>query len=158
MILVGAVWGCTNPFLRRGSVDEPDGKQFHTSSEGETFDNTKGNYGVDQDRGSPIKKNPLVKSLSRLLRVGVWLPYLLNQCGSLLYYKLLATSNLTLSVPICNALALVFSSMTGFLLGERVDKPMRAALGSALVSVGVGICVMSGGGAPASDHQSDGEL
>ena len=67
----------------------------------------------------------------------------LNQSGSILYYKLLATSDLSLSVPVCNALALVFSSATSFLLGERVDRPVAAIFGSLLVTLGVAICMAS---------------
>ena len=89
------------------------------------------------------KNRSLVQSLLRFRRVRVWLPYLLNQSGSILYYKLLATSDLSLSVPVCNALALVFSSATSFLLGERVDRPLAALFGSLLVTLGVAICMAS---------------
>uniref|UniRef100_A0A7S2XTA2 EamA domain-containing protein n=1 Tax=Attheya septentrionalis TaxID=420275 RepID=A0A7S2XTA2_9STRA len=133
LLLVGAVWGCTNPFLRRGAVEG--------GSEGsQSTDNRATPEDISQDGG---RFRSILRSLSRFLRVGVWFPYALNQCGSLLYYKLLATEDLTLSVPICNALALLFSSFTSYALGERVDKPYRAALGSILVTVGVGLCLYS---------------
>ena len=122
-VLVGAVWGCTNPFLRRGSA---------------TNENVQAETTADITEG-----NSIIQSLLRFKRVGVWLPYLLNQSGSILYYKLLATSDLSLSVPVCNALALVFSSATSFLLGEQVDRPITAILGSLLVTLGVAICMAS---------------
>jgi drug/metabolite transporter (DMT)-like permease len=87
----------------------------------------------------------VLKSLFRLARIKVWLPYLINQLGSLLYYKQLASSNLTLSVPICNATAMVFSCITSFFLGERVNQPRRAVLGVILILLGVQICMYSSG-------------
>ena len=57
---------------------------------------------VDQpDRNVNNKNKSILQSLLIFRRVGVWLPYLLNQSGSILYYKLLATSDLSLSVPVC---------------------------------------------------------
>ena len=130
-VLVGAVWGCTNPFLRKGATnDENIGGQ---SMDGKPTD----------ERSSQSENQSMVQSLLRFRRVRVWLPYLLNQSGSILYYKLLATSDLSLSVPVCNALALVFSSATSFLLGERVDRPLAALFGSLLVTLGVAICMAS---------------
>eukprot|EP00584_Thalassiosira_punctigera_P007298 CAMPEP_0172539458 /NCGR_PEP_ID=MMETSP1067-20121228/10652_1 /TAXON_ID=265564 ORGANISM="Thalassiosira punctigera, Strain Tpunct2005C2" /NCGR_SAMPLE_ID=MMETSP1067 /ASSEMBLY_ACC=CAM_ASM_000444 /LENGTH=153 /DNA_ID=CAMNT_0013325149 /DNA_START=340 /DNA_END=801 /DNA_ORIENTATION=- len=125
LILVGAFWGCTNPFMRKGFAEtkSEDGKNNGTNNGGaETF-----------VRGK----------LALLANMKVWLPYLVNQLGSLLYYKTLASSNLTLSVPICNATAMAFSSFTSAILGERVNQPWRAVLGVILVLVGVAICIYS---------------
>mmetsp|Transcript_21723 Transcript_21723/g.62290 ORF Transcript_21723/g.62290 Transcript_21723/m.62290 type:complete len:165 (-) Transcript_21723:1047-1541(-) len=136
-VLVGAVWGCTNPFLRRGSVnnDEDGGRSRNGMGDKVAAD--------DVDQPNTNKHKSILQSLLRFQRVGVWLPYLLNQSGSILYYKLLATSDLSLSVPVCNALALVFSSATSFILGERVDRPVAALFGALLVTLGVAICMAS---------------
>jgi Putative transmembrane family 234 len=120
MVLVGALWGCTNPFLRKGSVESEK-----------------------QQIAAP--RSFLKSSLLAFLNVQVWLPYLLNQSGSIMFYILLANSDLSLAVPICNALALVFSFATSVLLGESIDKPLRSFLGAALVLLGVTICVSSQG-------------
>ncbi len=124
LILVGALWGCTNPFMRQGSIESKS-----SSNNTEEQEETKS----------------VLKSLFRLARIKVWLPYLINQLGSLLYYKQLASSNLTLSVPICNATAMVFSCITSFFLGERVNQPRRAVLGVTLILLGVQICMYSSG-------------
>lgn len=134
-VLVGAVWGCTNPFLRKGATNDEN-------SGGQSKDAT-GDKPTDERFKQSNKNQSMVQSLLRFRRVRVWLPYLLNQSGSILYYKLLATSDLSLSVPVCNALALVFSSATSFLLGERVDRPVAAMFGSLLVTLGVAICMAS---------------
>ena len=123
MVLVGALWGCTNPILRQGSVEAEKHRSARSSS----------------------PKSFLQSSLMAFLNFRVWLPYLLNQSGSIVFYVLLANSDLSLAVPICNALALVFSFVTSGLLGESIDKPVRSFLGAALVLVGVTICVSSQG-------------
>lgn len=125
LVLVGAFWGCTNPFLRKGAVE--------VSSQ-ESNEETGGT-------GSLLQV--LSSSAAKFLNIRVWLPYALNQSGSILFYVALSRSDLTLAVPVCNALSLVFSVITSFALGENVDKPLRAVLGSALVMIGVGICVNS---------------
>ncbi|KGL76139.1 Transmembrane protein 234, partial [Tinamus guttatus] len=48
------------------------------------------------------------------------LPFLLNQCGSLLFYLTLASTDLSLAVPLCNSLALVATLVTGKILGEDI--------------------------------------
>mmetsp|Transcript_29110 Transcript_29110/g.42810 ORF Transcript_29110/g.42810 Transcript_29110/m.42810 type:complete len:141 (-) Transcript_29110:129-551(-) len=125
LLLVGALWGCTNPFMRQGSIESKKTSTINTS----------------QEEGE--ESTSVLKSLFRLAKIKVWLPYLINQLGSLLYYKQLASSNLTLSVPVCNATAMVFSCITSFFLGERVNQPGRAALGVILVLLGVQICMYS---------------
>jgi drug/metabolite transporter (DMT)-like permease len=120
LLLVGALWGCTNPLMRKAAQ------------------NTNVNNNTDSNTS-----NPLTKIISKLANIKIWLPYAVNQLGSLLYYKLLASSRLTVSVPICNATAMAFSCITSILLGERVDKPWRAGLGVLFIMVGSGICMMA---------------
>ena len=71
--------------------------------------------------------------LHKLANVKMWLPYVVDQLGSLFYYKPLASFQLTVSVPICNATAMVFSCFTSVLLGDRVDRPWRAGVGVILI-------------------------
>lgn len=118
MVLVGALWGCTNPLLRKGSVEAtPDSEK---KSRTDSF---------------------LIGSLRTFLNIKIWLPYVLNQSGSIVFYILLAKSDLSLAVPICNALALLFSFVTSLLLGEPMQKPFRSVMGATLVVVGATICV-----------------
>jgi drug/metabolite transporter (DMT)-like permease len=124
LVLVGALWGCTNPLLRDGS------KAAAASS----------NCAATSTHAS---NHRIVAALGKFKNVKVWLPYLLNQCGSLLYYFCLSRSNISLAVSICNALALVFSTATSCVLGERVDKPLSTALGASMIMIGVAICLVS---------------
>lgn len=100
MVLMGALWGCTNPFIRRGSIET--------------------------DQQKETTNNSLVKSsLLCFMNFKVRVPYALNQSGSIVFYVLLANSDLSLAVPICNAMALLFSFGTSAMLGESIDKPLR---------------------------------
>jgi hypothetical protein len=122
MIAVGAFWGCTNPLLRRGAV------QADATSTKEP----EANFLLS-----------VLRSLKKFRHVEVWLPYALNQAGSVLFYFTLGNSEISLAVPICNGLALVFSIISSFFIGEKIEDPVRTFTGSALVVLGVAICVMS---------------
>ena len=114
MVLVGAFWGCTNPLLRKGVVE------VASINASDSF---------------------LFASLKRFLNFRVWVPYLMNQCGSILFYILLSRSDLSVAVPTCNALALVFSCVTSFALGEPIHQPIRTIVGATMVVVGVTLCL-----------------
>uniref|UniRef100_A0A7R9W2L4 Transmembrane protein 234 n=1 Tax=Pseudictyota dubia TaxID=2749911 RepID=A0A7R9W2L4_9STRA len=167
-ILVGALWGCTNPLLRRGSAEAK--RKDEEAAEGATRKKEekeeKEEEEVDASKRQSAEGGIIsvvrsgLRSLLSFRRLSVLLPYLLNQSGSLLFYKLLATSDLTVSVPVCNALALLFSVVTSFALGERVDSVWRTLAGSALVTAGVSVCALSsgaGGGDADGDGDGDGE-
>ncbi|NXY91700.1 TM234 protein, partial [Alcedo cyanopectus] len=67
-------------------------------------------------------------------------PFLLNQAGSLLFYLSLASTDLSLAVPLCNSLALIVTLVTGRILGEDIGGK-RAVAGMLLTVLGVTICV-----------------
>mmetsp|Transcript_42229 Transcript_42229/g.47791 ORF Transcript_42229/g.47791 Transcript_42229/m.47791 type:complete len:94 (+) Transcript_42229:1936-2217(+) len=85
----------------------------------------------------------LTQAYRPFLSIKVWLPYVLNQLGSVVFYTLLANSNISTAVPICNAFALLFSFVTSSLLGESIEKPFQTVLGASLILTGVAICVSS---------------
>lgn len=124
LALVGALWGCTNPLLRTGSEEV---KQMQ-----ETV--TKSTSTVDW----------VLDALKLFLNARVWLPYALNQAGSVLFYFTLAQSDISLAVPICNGLALVFSIVTAyFVVGEKISQPGKTFVGATLVMTGVTLCLFS---------------
>mmetsp|Transcript_10478 Transcript_10478/g.12753 ORF Transcript_10478/g.12753 Transcript_10478/m.12753 type:complete len:149 (+) Transcript_10478:53-499(+) len=131
LLLVGAVWGCTNPFLRNGSNNEDNSDKTKQRKEVQTQRHTSKIYAL------------YAELIHQFQQPKVFIPYLLNQSGSLLYYYLLATSDLTLAVPICNGLALAFTFVTSYYIGEPIDQPVRSAVGAMLVTTGVGICMIS---------------
>ena len=133
MILVGLLWGCTNPFLRKGSVE------VNKSAAAAAADN---NTNTDDDEHKKTKNPMTVWQVFRNMQL--YVPFLLNQAGSVVFYFLLANSNISMAVPICNAFALVFSFLTSaFVTGEPIEKPIQIIVGASLILVGVTICVSS---------------
>lgn len=50
--------------------------------------------------------------------------------------------DVSLAVPLCNSLTLVFTALTShYVLGEELKEPRRVALGAALVLLGVTLCL-----------------
>jgi len=139
--LVGMLWGCTNPLLKKGSEEQRQRQEAVDG--GGTVRKKKADE--EQSSQSSSFSRSLLRSLSQFRRFRVWGPYVLNQLGSLVFYfAALSKSDLSSAVPICNALALVFSVLTShYLLGERVDRPIRAFFGAALVVGGVATCLLS---------------
>jgi hypothetical protein len=124
MVLVGALWGCTNPLLRKGSVEATAAAAAAASEEKE-------------------ESSSLGSFFRTFVNFNVWIPYVLNQSGSLVFYFLLRDASLSMAVPTCNALALIFSFVTSLYLGERIHKPVQTFMGATLIMVGVAICVAS---------------
>jgi multidrug transporter EmrE-like cation transporter len=130
LVLVGAFWGCTNPLLRQGSSNVQEATTGKTDA-------------ADDKKQSMIRS--LTEQLVKFRYVSVWLPYAMNQLGSLLFYVTLSQSDLSLAVPACNALALVFSIVTSWwVLKEPMDRPLQTICGAALVMIGVALCVNAG--------------
>ena len=128
MLVVGALWGCTNPLLRKGSAEVTSSSSSSSSPSSSTCEK---------------KDSFLASALKPFFGIKVWLPYVLNQSGSVVFYILLANSDISMAVPICNAMALLFSFVTSSLLGEPIEKPFRTVLGASLILTGVTICVSS---------------
>ena len=118
LLSVAVLWGVTNPLIKRGS---------------------KGIEHIKQD-------NRLFQFLAELkFLVCKWqhmIPFLINQCGSLLFYYIIAQADISLAVPITNSLTLIVTMVTGKFLGERVDSKWTY-VGVAMVSMGVTLCVLS---------------
>ena len=125
--IVSLLCGCTNPLLRSGAT--------------EAENNDREEKDTAETKISLLQS--ILNSLSKFKKPSVLVPYLLNQSGSIVYYKLLATSDLSNTIPMCNALAMVFSFIAGHFLGERLDKPFQASIGCLLVTCGVIVCMLA---------------
>ncbi|XP_073970478.1 transmembrane protein 234 homolog isoform X1 [Rhodnius prolixus] len=110
-LLVGAFWGITNPFLKRSLK------------------------GMDE-----VKKNSHINQLFADLYFLIFnwkylIPFLIANCGSVIYYFTLQKTDLTVAVPFSNSLAFLFTAVTGWMLGEQ--KPNAATvLGMTLILAG----------------------
>ncbi|XP_067242669.1 transmembrane protein 234 [Chanodichthys erythropterus] len=118
LLFVAILWGGTNPFLKKG---------------------TEGIEGVQRD-------NKLLQFLAEVkflfLNFKYLVPFLLNQSGSLMFYFTLASTDLSLAVPMVNSLTFLFTLLMGKLLGEEFGGK-RALLGMLLIMSGVTVCVLS---------------
>ncbi|XP_033738195.1 transmembrane protein 234-like isoform X2 [Pecten maximus] len=115
-VVVAAMWGGTNPLIKRGSKGVENVKEH----------------------------NRIQQFLSELKFLFFnWkylIPFSINQGGSVVYYLTLATADLSLAVPITNSLTFIFTSISGTLLGEKPPS-FETCVGMALVVCGVSLCV-----------------
>eukprot|EP00474_Spongospora_subterranea_P010011 CRZ10469.1 hypothetical protein [Spongospora subterranea] len=116
MIMTGILWGCTNPFL-----------------------NQKGTSPAKTQTGV---NNRLWDLFGIFLNWKFILPYGINQLGSVLYVYTLKNSDISMALPVCNALALSFTALTGRIIGERPLSP-EGILGVITTMIGVSICFYS---------------
>ncbi|XP_069676583.1 transmembrane protein 234 homolog [Periplaneta americana] len=115
LIAVGVLWGATNPFIRKGSAGVEKVKASHSS----------------------LQLFYEVKYL--VYRWQYVIPFILNQCGSVLYYIALGTSDLTLAVPVANSLTFVATAICGWAIGEELPQ-RNTYLGILLVLCGIVLC------------------
>lgn len=117
-VVVGFLWGATNPLIKRGSV------------------------GIDAIEAN----NKITKILLELkFMVTRWqyiLPFLLNQCGSVLYVFALQKSELSVAVPIANSCSFLFTALMALCLGEKAPS-RNGYIGMALIALGISICILS---------------
>uniref|UniRef100_A0A8C3A2B0 Transmembrane protein 234 n=1 Tax=Cyclopterus lumpus TaxID=8103 RepID=A0A8C3A2B0_CYCLU len=118
LVLVSVLWGCTNPFLKRGAE------------------------GIEHVRHSDRVSQLLAEVKFLFLNLKYLVPFLLNQSGSLVYYYTLSTTELSLAVPVANSLTFLCTLFTGKLLGEEFGGK-QAVAGMFLTMAGITLCVMS---------------
>ncbi|GFO03139.1 transmembrane protein 234-like [Plakobranchus ocellatus] len=116
LTIVAALWGLTNPLLKKNSQG----------------------IEVIQCKG---KISQMFAEITFL--VSNWkyiVSFLLNQTGSLVYYITLSTADLTLAVPITNSMTFIFTAVSSHIMGERLLNAYILS-GIALVAAGVLLCV-----------------
>ena len=68
--------------------------------------------------------------------------YLYDQAGSMLYYYVLGTTDLSIAVPIANGLTFAVAGLTEAIIDKRI--PSRSTIeGSLLILAGVFVCFTS---------------
>ena len=85
-LLVGALWGCTNPFIKFAQM------KSNTKSSSSTVFATLKKFFTD-----PF----------------MFLPFLLNQSGSFFFYYILSSQPISIASPVCNSLSFMFTAITG---------------------------------------------
>lgn len=100
IILVGFLWGATNPLLRYASK--------HSEIE------------VDSDRNERFLK-VVPKFFKSFLNWRFSIPFAINQSGSIMFNALIVQFPVTLVVPCVNAIQFIATVMVGQAMGERIE-------------------------------------
>ncbi|KAF1948996.1 hypothetical protein CC80DRAFT_430149 [Byssothecium circinans] len=128
-LLVGACWGLTTPFMRRAAMN-------YTSPPRPSL--------VDPSN-SWLKKKVLgiwYAVIGVLSRPAYAVPLLLNVTGSVWFFILIGQAELSLTVPIVNSLAFLFTVL-GEWWAEKKVISRDTWIGMAFVLGGIALCVQS---------------
>lgn len=117
LCFVSMLWGSTNPLIRKGSKGIED---IHRAGRIRQF---------------------LAEIVFLASNWKYMIPFMLNQCGSVVYYLTLASVDLSIAVPITNSLTMIITTLAGKMLGEG-NINTGTFIGMLLVISGVTICVM----------------
>ncbi|KAH8154347.1 uncharacterized protein LAJ45_02115 [Morchella importuna] len=128
-IMVGMAWGFTNPFIRKAAVNYSPPKRD-----------------VLEDPNTGMVKRFILKAVfaafDMLKRPSYAIPLLINLTGSVWFFLLIGKAELSLTVPIVNSLAFLFTVL-GEWFAERKVISKETWIGMALVLAGIGLCVHS---------------
>ena len=121
-LIVGICWGVTNPFIKKATM-------------------TKVNENVNNEAGKGLVQSHISTLRHFCLEPRIFLPFLINQSGSIVYYLLLSKEPISKAAPICNALTFILTAITGYIfLKEEIRSPLLLVFGSFLVLFGISIC------------------
>ncbi|KAK0089087.1 hypothetical protein PV326_004601 [Microctonus aethiopoides] len=116
-IIVAILWGLTNPLIKKGA------------------------HGMDTIVAQTIVSKFFKQILFLVKRWQYLLPFLLNQCGSILYVSNLGNSDLSLIVPVTNGLTFAFTAITGWISKEE-KLPKNVYTGMFLIFFGSVLCCL----------------
>ncbi|XP_012230661.2 transmembrane protein 234 homolog [Linepithema humile] len=115
LFLVAIFWGVTNPFIKRGA------------------------RGLENVKATSAYGQFIKEFIFLITNLKYLVPFIVNQCGSVLYFLILQNTDISLAVPVSNSLTFVFTAITGWFLGE--EKVHRNTyLGMILVLCGTTLC------------------
>ncbi|KAL2002065.1 hypothetical protein VTN02DRAFT_701 [Thermoascus thermophilus] len=149
-ILVGLAWGFTTPFIRRAAVDFNQRQEARQLSQTQNLDRNldggdEGGGGRDGGRISWLRTKlvSLFWTVVNLLRTPAYaIPLGLNLTGSVWFFLLVGKHELSLTVPITNSTAFLFTVLGEWYV-ERKVIARETWLGMVLVLGGIALCVMS---------------
>ncbi|KAK7522165.1 uncharacterized protein IWZ02DRAFT_441305 [Phyllosticta citriasiana] len=126
-LLVGAAWGLTTPFMRRAAVNYTPPSRPYLSDPNVSWLKRK-IWGV------------IFAVIDLLRRPAYAVPLLLNVTGSIWFFLLIGKAELSLTVPITNSLAFLFTVLGEWWAEGKVIS-RDTWIGMALVLGGIGLCV-----------------
>ncbi|KAF2403711.1 integral membrane protein [Trichodelitschia bisporula] len=128
-LAVGVAWGFTTPFMRQAAIQHQHTKKVN----------------VPNPTGWWPKRKALTicqATYDLVQRPAYSIPLLLNLSGSLWFFLLVGQADLSLTVPITNSLAFLFTVLgEWYAEGKVISKDTW--LGIALVLAGIALCVQS---------------
>jgi drug/metabolite transporter (DMT)-like permease len=125
-LAVSILWGCTNPFIKHAQkVSSPAAPVFANKEN---------------------KKFSIWETILNLRRsfsnFKIFMPFILNQSGSALFYCLLSTEPVSVASPVCNSLTFIFTALTShFIFKENVKYPWMLAVGIVFILCGTVLCL-----------------
>ncbi|KAF1919250.1 integral membrane protein [Ampelomyces quisqualis] len=128
-LMVGACWGLTTPFMRKGAIGYTPPRQ----------------PSLNDPRTPWFRKTMLsvwYAVVGVLSRPAYAIPFLLNVTGSIWFFILIGQAELSLTVPITNSLAFLFTVLGEWWAENKVIS-RETWIGMALVLAGIALCVQS---------------
>lgn len=119
LAVVGMLWGCTTPLMKRGS---------------------RGVGGSAATSSSSATAMATLRTLAGRWRYVV--PFAVNQLGSVVFYWRLSASDVSLVGPVANGLAFLFTALVGSVLGEQ-RLSASSAIGALLILAGTALCAFA---------------
>ncbi|PGG97074.1 hypothetical protein AJ79_09348 [Helicocarpus griseus UAMH5409] len=136
-LLVGIAWGFTTPFIRRAAVNYNARSEQKQSSPQTEKDAVSSSWWLKR------KLVSLLQTVVNLLRTpGYTVPLLMNLSGSAWFFLLVGKHELSLTVPITNSMAFLFTVLgEWYVEGKVISK--STWLGMFMVLGGIALCVHS---------------
>ncbi|PGH01458.1 hypothetical protein GX51_05267 [Blastomyces parvus] len=141
-LLVGVAWGFTTPFIRRAAVEFNARNEQKTSQQQQTAGKD-GNGASSSSSWVTRKALAMSQTVVNLLQTpGYTVPLLLNLTGSVWFFLLVGKHELSLTVPITNSMAFLFTVLgEWYVEGKVISK--STWLGMSMVLGGIALCVHS---------------
>nr|XP_039254875.1 mitochondrial inner membrane protein OXA1L-like [Styela clava] len=117
LLLPSVLWGITNPLLKQGSS------------------------GIENVHSRNKLNEIFLKLVFIISHWKCFLPFLINQLGSVAYFYALKTIHISIGVPVVNSLTLVITTLTGRLVAGEKYQP-KTILGMIFIITGVSLCML----------------
>ena len=90
-----------------------------------------------------IPKVSIISSITMMFtEPSVYIPILINQSGSFVFYFILLHEPISVAGPVCNSLTFIFTAITGyFVFKEEIHSPLLLIIGIIFVLFGIYICI-----------------
>lgn len=118
LLLPSLIWGITNPLLKKGGL------------------------GIEDIKGKNNIHQLLMKIKFIVVQWRCFLPFAINQLGSICYFYAVKNTDISLAVPVVNSLTLIFSSLSGKLLNLE-EYSLSTYCGMLLIVIGVSLCMLN---------------